>query len=107
MRPARKHDVFDAVAHPVRRRILAVLRQGPRPMGELARPFEISPAAVSQHLKVLREAALVQERRQGRQIIYRLHPEPLKAVYHWASEFGDLWNRKLDALEKHLDGKYR
>lgn len=107
MRPARKTDVFDAVSHPVRRRILFLLKDGARPAGNLAQPFKMSAAAVSQHLRVLREAALVQEQRKGRQLIYYLNPEPLKAVYQWVEEFGDYWNKKLDALEKHLDRKYR
>jgi DNA-binding transcriptional ArsR family regulator len=107
MRPARKNDVFDAVAHPVRRRILIVLKNGARPAGELAEPFAMSLAAVSQHLRVLREADLVQEQRRGRQIIYYLNPKPLKAIYQWVDEFGDFWNMKLDALEKHLDRKHR
>jgi DNA-binding transcriptional ArsR family regulator len=107
MRPARKSDVFDAVAHPVRRRILVLLKDGARPAGELAQPFAMSLAAVSQHLKVLREAELVQEQRQGRQIIYFLNPAPLRAVYQWIEAFGDFWNGKLDALETYLDKKYR
>src|SRR2546430_2405174 len=87
MRPARKSDIFDAVAHPVRRKILLSLKDGARPAGELAAPFEISLPAVAQHLKVLREAALVQQHRQGRQIIYFLNPLPLKALYEWVEEF--------------------
>ena len=106
MRPARKTDVFDAVAHPVRRRILVLLRDGSRPAGELAAPFRMSLAAVSQHLKVLREAELVTEERQGRQIVYSISPEPLKAVYSWIEEFGEFFNARLDALERHLDRKH-
>lgn len=98
--------MFDAVAHPVRRRILTLLKDGARPAGELARPFEMSLAAVSQHLRVLREAALVRERRKGRQIIYYLNPEPLMTVYEWIEGFGAFWNERLDALEDHLDRKY-
>ena len=73
--------------------------------GELATPFKISLPAVSQHLKVLREAQLVLEERKGRQIIYCLTPEPLRAIYQWVDEFGTFWNSKLDALERHLEGK--
>lgn len=107
MRPARKSDVFDAVAHPVRRRILVLLKDGARPAGELAQPFRISFPAVSQHLRVLREASLVKERRDGRQVIYSLNAAPLRALSRWVEEFGAFWNRKLDALEEHLDRKYR
>lgn len=107
MRPARKNDVFDAVAHPVRRRILVLLRGGARPAGELAAPFDMSLAAVSQHLKVLREAELVTEERRGRQILYSIEPKPLREIYEWAEEFGAFWNDKLDALERHLDRKHK
>ncbi|MBI3793032.1 MAG: winged helix-turn-helix transcriptional regulator [Gemmatimonadetes bacterium] len=106
-RPARKHDVFDAVAHPVRRRILVLLKDGTRPAGELAAPFRISLAAVSQHLKVLREAELVTEERHGRQVLYSINPRPLRDLYEWADGFGAFWNQKLDALEAHLDRKHR
>lgn len=105
MRPSRASDVFDAVAHPVRRRILASLRSGERPAGELARPFRISAAGVSQHLKILREAALVSERRDGRRILYRLNAKPLREMQDWIGEFENFWNDKLDALEKHLARK--
>lgn len=106
MRPARKQDVFDAVAHPVRRRILVLLKGGARPAGELAEPFSISMPAVSQHLKILREAALVQEEKRGRHVIYHLKPKPLEEVHAWIEEFADFWSQKLDALEAHLDRKY-
>lgn len=102
MRPARPSDVFDAVAHPVRRRILATLRDGERPAGELARPFRMSAAGVSQHLKILREAALVAERREGRRIVYRINPQPLRELHRWAAEFESFWSERLDALERHL-----
>ena len=106
MRPARKTDVFDAVAHPVRRRILVLLRDGSLPVGELAAPFRISLAAVSQHLKVLREADLVSEERRGRQVLYSISPAPLREMHAWIEEFGELWNARLDALERHLDKKH-
>lgn len=106
MRPARKSDVFDAVAHPVRRSILVALKAGERPAGELARPFEMTLPAVAQHLKVLREAKLVNFRREGQKLVYYLDAEPLRAVLEWVEEFGNFWNEKLDALERHLDDRY-
>jgi DNA-binding transcriptional ArsR family regulator len=106
MRPSRQHDVFDAIAHPVRRQLLTMLKEGPLPAGTLADAFEMSLPAVSQHLKLLREASLVKEERQGRLIIYHLSPIPLKSIHEWAEGFGDFWNGKLDALEAHLDRKY-
>src|SRR6185312_13733659 len=74
MRPPQQNDVFHAIAHPARRTILVMLKAGERPASELAEPFGMSFAAVSQHLKILKEADLVTERRDGRQRIYHLRP---------------------------------
>jgi DNA-binding transcriptional ArsR family regulator len=106
MRPLQQNDVFHAIAHPARRTILVLLKDGERPAGELAEPFRISFAAISQHLKVLKEADLVSERREGRQRIYQLHPKPLKEVVSWVDEFEVFWNARLDALADHLDRKH-
>ena len=72
--------VFHAISDPTRRRILDLVAEGERPVGELVAAFRISQPAVSQHLKVLREAGLVAERRDGRQRRYRITPEPLREV---------------------------
>lgn len=106
MRPLQENDVFHAIAHPARRAILLSLKGGEKPASMLAEPFGISFAAISQHLKVLKEADLVTERREGRQRIYRLHPKPLREVVSWAREFEVFWNERLDALEAHLDRKH-
>jgi DNA-binding transcriptional ArsR family regulator len=103
VRPARDSDVFDAVAHPVRRRILVLLRDGALPAGELAKPFAISLPAVAQHLAVLREAELVAAERRGRNVIYALDPRPLRELFAWVDAFATYWGTKLDALEAHLD----
>jgi DNA-binding transcriptional ArsR family regulator len=103
MRPARDTDIFDAVAHPVRRRILMRLKTGEQNAGDLAAPFSMSLAAVAQHLAVLREAELVRAERRGRNIYYLLDPRPLQAIFEWVDDFADAWNAKLDALEAHLD----
>ena len=106
MRPARDVDIFDVVAHPVRRGILVALKGGGQSAGALSEPFRMSLPAVSQHLKVLREADLIREQRQGRQIIYFLNPLPRREVSEWIEGFGEFWNEKLDALERHLDRKH-
>ena len=67
MRPLQQNDVFHAIAHPARRTILILLRTGEKRASELAEPFGVSFSAVSQHLKILKEAALVDERREGRE----------------------------------------
>jgi DNA-binding transcriptional ArsR family regulator len=106
MRPAQQNDVFHAIAHPARRRILVLLKNGERPAGALAEPFGVSFAAISQHLKILKEADLVSERRNGRQRIYHLQPKPLSEVVDWANEFQSFFNARLDALADHLDRKH-
>ena len=106
MRPTQESDIFHAIAHPARRAILTLLRQGERPAGELAEPFGVTFAAISQHLKILKEAELVSERREGRQRIYQLQPKPLREVWTWVDEFQEFWNARLDALEAHLDKKH-
>jgi|SRR5436190_9396638 DNA-binding transcriptional ArsR family regulator len=106
MRPLQQSDVFHAIAHPARRRILVLLKDGEKPAGALAKPFGVSFAAVSQHLRVLKDADLVSERREGRQRIYQLRPKPLREVVSWIDEFEAFFNARLDALEAHLDHKH-
>ncbi len=106
MRPLQVNDVFHAIAHPARRAILTSLVGGAKPASALAEPFGISFAAISQHLKVLKEAELVAERREGRQRIYELRPEPLEDVATWVDEFALFFNARLDALAEHLDRKH-
>lgn len=106
MRPLQENDVFHAIAHPARRAILTALRKGEQPAGDLAQPFGMSFPAISQHLKILRDAELVTERRIGRQRMYQLHPKPLREVWNWVDDFQDYWNARLDALEVHLDKKH-
>lgn len=105
-RPLQESDVFHAIAHPTRRAILVLLKRGEKPAGELAEPFGVTFGAISQHLKVLRDAKLVSERREGRQRVYQLHPRPLREVVSWAQEFEAYFNQRLDALEAHLDRKH-
>jgi len=106
MRPLQENDVFHAIAHPARRTILRMLNGGEKAAGQLAEPFGVSFAAVSQHLKVLKDADLVSERREGRQRIYQLQPKPLKEVVSWIDEFEVFFNARLDALADHLDRKH-
>ncbi len=105
-RPLRNSDVFAAIAHPSRRKILVLLRDGEKPASELAEPFGVSFGAISQHLKVLKDAELVSERRAGRQRIYQLHARPLAEVGSWVDEFERFFNARLDALARHLDRKH-
>src|SRR6476646_3443666 len=107
MRPIQESDVFHAIAHPARRAILVTLKDGERAAGELAAPFQMTFAAISQHLRVLEEAELVSVRRQGRYRLYRLEPKPLQGVVRWTDEFTAFFNQRLDALGEYLDRKHK
>lgn len=96
-------DVFLAVADPTRRAILDLLLQGEQPVGEIASRFEFTLSAVSQHMKVLREAGLVEVKQTGRERRYRLHAAPLRGVYTWASHYEAFWSEKLEALTHYLE----
>ena len=104
MTPLHAHsDVFLAIAHPARRAILDRLRLGEQPVLALAEPFDMTLPAVSQQLRILREAGLVSERRVGRQRIYRLNPEPLRLVRDWMRYYETFWTKKLGHLGDYLD----
>lgn len=98
-------DVFTAIAHPVRRRILELLADQEQNVLSLAQPFaaEISRSAISQHLKVLQDSGLVEVRKQGREHLYRLEVENLNEVYRWIKQYERLWTQKLDALGEFLE----
>jgi DNA-binding transcriptional ArsR family regulator len=96
-------DPFPALAEPSRRRIVELLGGGERPAGAIAGEFALTPAAVSQHLKVLREAGLVRVRVDGQRRIYSIDPEGLAAVDAWLDRFRRFWSGSLDALEKALE----
>jgi len=91
------------LAEPRRREILDLLRSGERPVGDLVDALALSQPAVSKHLKVLREAGLVEVRHDAQRRWYRLRPAPLAEVDAWLEPYRDLWRGRLDALEAHLD----
>ena len=95
--------VFRAVSDPTRRGILELLRDAERSASELAEPFDMTQAAVSQHLRALRDADLVRVRKQGRRRIYRLNPIPLQVLYDWAAHFEDFWAEGLSDLGDYLN----
>src|SRR3954470_9579056 len=94
---------FDVLAEPARRRILDALRERPHPVGELVERVGLSQPATSKHLRVLREAGLVNVRKDAQRRLYELRPEPLVEVDAWLEPYRRLWARRLDALERHLD----
>jgi DNA-binding transcriptional ArsR family regulator len=102
-RPRSDADVFRAIADPTRRALLDRLARGEHAVNRLAKRFDCSLPAVSQHLKVLRGAGLVREERRGRQRIYTADWKPLKRIYDWVDQYRRFWDKKLDALGEHLD----
>ncbi|MBS0581214.1 MAG: winged helix-turn-helix transcriptional regulator [Proteobacteria bacterium] len=93
---------FNALADPTRRAILTRLARGAATVGELAKPFEISLPAVSRHLKVLEEAALISNDREGKHRLCRLRPEALAAAQQWLEFHQRFWSGSLDRLASHL-----
>jgi DNA-binding transcriptional ArsR family regulator len=94
---------LDVLAEPTRRRILDVLLDGPQPVGELTSRLGLSQPGTSKHLRVLREAGLVDVSRDAQRRVYRLRPEPLADLDAWLAPYRRLWTDALDALERHLD----
>lgn len=86
-----------AIADPIRRRVLELVRDREVPAGELAAQFDVSRPAVSRHLRVLREAGLVHERRQGKLRLYRADPAPLAELRSWLETY---WDDRLVALKQ-------
>ena len=95
-------DAFTAIAHPVRRKLLDRLAEREQSVNELAAHFSISRPAISQHLKVLLDAGLVSVRREGRERIYQLQPEPLRELDVWLNSYRRLWAARLDRLDDYL-----
>jgi DNA-binding transcriptional ArsR family regulator len=96
-------SAFEVVAEPNRRRILDLLRKGRRPVGELVDRLGLTQPTVSKHLRVLKEARLVDVEQDAQRRLYRLRPEPLVELDDWLTPYRELWSRRLDALERHLD----
>lgn len=92
-------DVFSALADPTRRRIVESLADGERSFGEIAADFDISDPAVSQHLRVLREAGVVDVRRKAQRRIYRIRREGLFEIEQWIGHVRRFWSDRLDRLE--------
>jgi DNA-binding transcriptional ArsR family regulator len=101
-RAATTSDVFNAIAEPQRREILALLRAGERPVTELARELDMSQPGASKHLRVLREVGLVRGRKEGKQRVYGLDARGLRPVHEWTSGFEQLWTERLDRLDAYV-----
>jgi DNA-binding transcriptional ArsR family regulator len=96
---------FRAVADPTRRAILDLLLEGARPVNRIAESFPVSRPAISRHLRVLRQAELVEEHRAGRKRIYQLNARPLRAVDQWVEHYRQFWEKKLLSLKKYVEAE--
>jgi DNA-binding transcriptional ArsR family regulator len=94
---------FAVLAEPTRREILDLLRDGERPVGELVDRLDLSQPAVSKHLRVLREAGMVEVRPEAQRRLYRLRLEPLVEIDEWLAPYRRMWSRSLDHLDKQLE----
>jgi DNA-binding transcriptional ArsR family regulator len=93
---------FAALADPTRRAILSRLARGEATVGELAGPFDLTLPAVSKHLKVLREAGLVEQGRQAQWRPCRLRPQPLREVAEWMAQYREFLGQSFDRLDEYL-----
>jgi DNA-binding transcriptional ArsR family regulator len=94
--------LFEILAEPNRRRVLDLLREQERTVGELVDALKMSQPAVSKHLRVLRDAGLVEARIDAQRRVYSLRAEPLADVDAWLAPYRKFWRGKLAALQRHL-----
>jgi DNA-binding transcriptional ArsR family regulator len=94
--------VLEALAEPNRRRIVELLQDGERSVGELVGGTGLAQPAVSKHLRVLKGAGLVEVRQQAQRRLYRIRPQPFAELDAWLEPYRKLWNERLDLLERHL-----
>jgi DNA-binding transcriptional ArsR family regulator len=95
-------DVFNAIAEPQRRRILALLRTGERAATDIADTLALAASPTSKHLRVLREVGLVHVREDGRQRYYALDAQGLREVHEWTGGFARFWSESFDRLEEYV-----
>jgi len=94
--------ILEVIAEPTRRRILDAVRDGERSVGELVEKVGMHQPGVSRHLRVLRDAGLVEVRQDAQRRLYRLRPEPLMELDAWLEPYRAEWTARLDSLERHL-----
>jgi len=96
-------SVFEIIAEPNRRAILSLLVSKEQSVGEIERRLDMPQPTVSKHLRVLRDAGIVESTADAQRRLYRLNPAPLQEVEAWLAPFRKFWSAHLDALERHLD----
>ena len=99
-------SVFSALADPTRRAVLDLLRRNELPAGRIAQAFPVSRPAISKHLRLLRQAHLVRERRDGRRRFYQLNAGPLKTVDSWLGQYRAFWESNLASLKAFVETEY-
>ena len=97
-----RRDVFQAIADPTRRAIIALIAIQAMTPNALADQFNTSRQAVSKHLKILTECELVKQEHQGREIYYQLELDKMKEIDHWLGQFRQLWETRFDQLDSVL-----
>jgi DNA-binding transcriptional ArsR family regulator len=96
-------SVFEVIAEPSRRAILGLLVSSDQTVGDLERQLRMSQPTVSKHLRVMRDAGVVESTIDAQRRVYRVRPERLQELDAWLSPFRQLWTKHVDALERHLD----
>lgn len=96
-------SAFAIIAEPSRRAILSLLATSERSVGDLETELQLPQPSISKHLRVLREAGLVEATVDAQRRLYRVRPEPLQEIEAWLAPFRRLWMKHVDALEKHLE----
>ena len=104
-RAATTSDAFNAVAEPRRRDILNYLALQERSVSEIVEALEIEQPSVSKHLKVLKDVGLVEARREGRQMLYRMNAAAIRPLHEWTSTFRRLWRHQLLNVKEHAERK--
>jgi len=104
--PQTSESTFQALADPTRRAVLDLLRRGSQPAGQIATAFPVSRPAISKHLRLLRRAHLVREHREGRNRVYELNPEPLRAVDSWIEQYRVFWASSLNNLKAFVEAEH-
>jgi len=102
-RAATSSDVFNAVAEPQRRAILALLAPEERSVGDLVDALRLAQPSVSKHLRVLRDVGLVRARRDGRQILYRTNSGAIRPLHEWAGTFERFWGQQLRRIKERAE----
>ena len=100
-------DAFEKLADPSRRRIIAALRDGERPVGDIVLEVSIHQSGVSRHLKILSDSGFVTMRPEGQRRLYALKPEPFRQIEAWLGDYRRVWEARLDRFDTAIDARRR